>query len=202
MDGMNPRVIERLEWDDEALWSFTEYNIARDICIALLSQQTIGSNSVIVDAFAGAGGNTMAFMMFFERVYAIEVNADRKKMLDHNVQLVKQYYPESYNVITRNDFYQNVDILPDIVFFDPPWGANYRAWNNPIHCNGPDGIVPFEDLIFGCRARISVVKVPDGYNIAELNRQLIVGGVGYIFKTKSYPIPNTMHVLFICYVMK
>jgi predicted RNA methylase len=78
---------------------------------------------VIMDGTAGAGGNTLSFAKYFERVVAVEINKDEYKTLQHNVNKsgLKNI------ACTMGDFInERITYIP-VIFLDPPWGGpNYK----------------------------------------------------------------------------
>ena len=77
--------------------------------------------TVVVDAFAGVGGSSIAFARRGKRVIAIEMDTERIEMARHNARL--------YGVEGRIEFIQGDarQVLPRVaqgaVYFDPPWGG-------------------------------------------------------------------------------
>jgi len=167
----------KFKWDDEAMWSMTHKHIGETLCEELLKLPAISSESMITDAMASVGGNTIPFSRYFASVTAVEINIGRKKMLDYNLQLhgIK-------NVTTIHEDYSDVmySIRQDIVFFDPPWGLGYRKNQNMrIKINDKH----IEDLISRCRAKYVMVKLPRNYDFAffesRVSPHLIVGEISY-----------------------
>mmetsp|Transcript_9428 Transcript_9428/g.30144 ORF Transcript_9428/g.30144 Transcript_9428/m.30144 type:complete len:577 (-) Transcript_9428:17-1747(-) len=89
--------------------------------------------SVIVDAFAGCGGNAIQFAFTCERVIAIERDAARLELARGNARV--------YGVEDRIEFVHadaiewmkgvasgSSGLRPDVVFLSPPWGGpDYQA---------------------------------------------------------------------------
>ena len=76
---------------------------------------------LIIDAFAGVGGNAIQFAFTCERVVAIDIDAARLQLARHNAGV--------YGVADRVDFL-HADFLQlapslraDVVFLSPPWGG-------------------------------------------------------------------------------
>lgn len=76
---------------------------------------------IIVDAFCGAGGNTIQFAKTCQKVIAIDIDPKKIEMAKHNAMI--------YGVIDRidfivGDFFQLASTLKaDAVFLSPPWGG-------------------------------------------------------------------------------
>ncbi|XP_037049141.1 trimethylguanosine synthase isoform X2 [Bradysia coprophila] len=76
---------------------------------------------IIIDAFCGAGGNSIQFAMTCEKVIAIDIDPKKIEMAKHNAAI--------YGVADRiefivGDFLTLVDSLKaDVIFLSPPWGG-------------------------------------------------------------------------------
>lgn len=76
---------------------------------------------VIVDAFCGAGGNTIQFAKTCGRVIAIDIDEKKIEMAKHNASI--------YGVSDRIDFIVGdyfklaSTLKADVVFLSPPWGG-------------------------------------------------------------------------------
>ncbi|KAF2887114.1 hypothetical protein ILUMI_19059 [Ignelater luminosus] len=85
----------------------------------------------IVDAFCGAGGNTIQFAKTCKKVIAIDIDPQKVELARHNAEI--------YGVTDRiqfivGDFFKLADTLEaDVVFLSPPWGGlqykKYRRYN-------------------------------------------------------------------------
>ena len=111
---------------------------------------------VVVDAFCGAGGNTIQLAFTCERVIAIDIDRTKIEIARHNAAI--------YGVADRIEFIVGdyLKLAPyikaDVVFLSPPWGGpNYT------------------------RAKVFNIKtmmVPDGETIFELTKG-ITGSIAY-----------------------
>lgn len=76
---------------------------------------------VIIDAFCGAGGNTIQFAKTCQRVIAIDIDEKKIEMAKHNAGI--------YGVADRiefivGDYFKLASSLKaDVVFLSPPWGG-------------------------------------------------------------------------------
>ncbi|KAL0020680.1 hypothetical protein WJX79_010788 [Trebouxia sp. C0005] len=77
--------------------------------------------SVIVDAFAGVGGNAIQFALTCDRVIAVELSAQRLELAKHNAEV----YGVAHKIdFICGDFLQVAATLQaDMVFLSPPWGG-------------------------------------------------------------------------------
>ena len=78
-------------------------------------------SDLIVDAFAGVGGNAIQFAFTCERVVAVDIDAERLRLAKHNATV--------YGVADRICFVHGdfLELAPrmraDVVFLSPPWGG-------------------------------------------------------------------------------
>lgn len=97
--------------------------------IALHMAQAAPDNKcILIDAFAGAGGNTIAFAKSnrWKRVYAIEKDPETLKCAKHNAELYGMADKITWFVGDCFDLLQNQlkDLAPySVIFGSPPWGG-------------------------------------------------------------------------------
>ncbi|XP_046630637.1 uncharacterized protein LOC124310719 isoform X2 [Daphnia pulicaria] len=125
----------RLDYD--SWFSVTPERIARHIAERCRCD-------LIVDAFCGAGGNSIQFAFKCERVIAIDIDPSKIELARHNASV--------YGVADRiefivGDFFQLAPSLKaDVVFLSPPWGGP-KYLSAPQFCledMQPNGIDIFE----------------------------------------------------------
>ncbi len=110
--------------DDEGRWSLTPEALAAEL--GTLAAQAVGAGGQVLDAGAGAGGNTIGFARAGLRVVAVEVDAERAADLRHNAarygvdDLVRTVVGDASEAAAHTD--------ADLLFVDPPWGVD---WNRP-----------------------------------------------------------------------
>lgn len=103
-----------IKLDRESWFSVTPEKVA--IYTAMRCQ-----SDVIVDAFCGAGGNTIQFAKTCQRVIAIDIDEKKIEMAKHNASI--------YGVADRiefivGDYFALASTLKaDVVFLSPPWGG-------------------------------------------------------------------------------
>lgn len=196
-------IVKHFHWDEEALWSFTDFQIGKYICLYLLSLDNISRRSTIIDAFASIGGSAIPFGHCFDKVHAVEANDERKKMLDANLRLFALD-----NVKTYSDYFQNVvsSVRYDVAFFDPPWGLDYRKFavgTLRITVPGPTSSIDLEDIVSMARTpgvKYCIVKLPFNYDMDYFAQRLKLDRTGEIIHVKNYERPNTCCVVFIRYL--
>ncbi|KAI9140166.1 RNA cap guanine-N2 methyltransferase-domain-containing protein [Paraphysoderma sedebokerense] len=102
--------------DEEGWFSVTPENIA-----AHIAERCRGD--VIIDAFAGVGGNAIQFAFTCERVIAIDKSPIRLACLKRNAQV---YGVEDRIECILGDFFELAKsrrLKADVVFLSPPWGG-------------------------------------------------------------------------------
>ncbi len=110
--------------DDEGRWSLTPEALAAEL--GTLAAHTLGAGGHVLDAGAGAGGNSIGFARAGLRVVAIETDPSRAADLRHNTarygvgDLVQTVVGDAVGAAARID--------ADLLFVDPPWGVD---WNRP-----------------------------------------------------------------------
>ncbi len=137
------RFDDGIKMDAEGWYSVTPESIAAHIAIRCRS-------AVVIDAFAGCGGNAIQFAMTCERVVAIEIDPVRLACARHNARV--------YGVEDRIDFILGdfVSLAPrlqaDVIFLSPPWGG-------PEYVNAE---------VFDIRSML----VPDGFELYRMSRRI------------------------------
>jgi hypothetical protein len=109
---------DKLLLDEEALYSTTDQMTGNRIAKEI--NNYIDSNGTITDATACIGGSALAFAQVFKNINAIELNRERFKYLEHNINLlnlqnVKCIYGDSLQICK--------EIEQDVIFLDCPWGG-------------------------------------------------------------------------------
>ncbi|KAL0365123.1 UNVERIFIED_CONTAM: Trimethylguanosine synthase [Sesamum angustifolium] len=109
--------------DEEGWFSVTPEEIA-----ARQAERCAGAG-VVIDAFAGVGGNAIQFAKVCHRVVAVDVDPNKVQLAFHNAKI---YGVEDYIDFIVGDFFQLAPFLKgDVVFLSPPWGGpSYKAKEN------------------------------------------------------------------------
>lgn len=93
-----------------------------------MAQSAPAGRSILVDAFAGAGGNSIAFALSgrWKRVYAIEKNPAVLQCAKHNAKIygvadkITWFEGDCFEIIKN----QLKDLAPySVLFASPPWGG-------------------------------------------------------------------------------
>jgi trimethylguanosine synthase len=93
-----------------------------------LGTGTPSEKAILIDAFAGAGGNTIAFALSgrWKRVYAIEKDPQVLACAKHNAKvygvedLISFYEGDCFEII-RNELKEMAEY--SVIFASPPWGG-------------------------------------------------------------------------------
>lgn len=169
--------------DAQGAYSLTPLCIAEERNRAQLPACGIGTEEahVIIDATAGVGGNTVSFMLGFpdSTVHALEPNADRVRMLQHNVAAVHKSarVPTADTHCVQAEFTDLFGRLAHllractVLYLDPEWGG--PAYHDKAqvqlslqsHCStagyDPDLVACVAHaLAAGPRLRAVVLKLP------------------------------------------
>ncbi|XP_020584538.1 uncharacterized protein LOC110027433 [Phalaenopsis equestris] len=115
------RFDEGIKLDEESWFSVTPEQIAKHHAIRC-------STGIVVDCFAGVGGNAIQFAMRNNNVIAIDVDPIKIDYAKHNADI--------YGVSARIDFIEGdffkiaSSLKGDVAFLAPPWGG-------PSYCKQP-----------------------------------------------------------------
>jgi len=118
----------------------------------------------ILDGTSGIGGNTISFGLHFSNLISIEINKERFKFLQKNIEIfninAKLYDDDMLNHL--NDDY-------DLIFIDPPWGGPNYKLEKSISLSL--GNIKLNDLtkILRDKNKIIVYKLPFNYNLSEFS---------------------------------
>lgn len=146
------------------------------------------NNSIITDATAGVGGNTISFAKNFKFVYSVEIDKTRSEYLLNNINVynlknVKVINDDCLNVINKIDNH-------DVVFIDPPWGGrsykdfkmlklNISNISLETLCNNI-----FDKQKMKCTPNIIVLKLPVNYNLRYLYQKIMSSKI-YFYDLKK-----------------
>ncbi|XP_038223315.1 trimethylguanosine synthase isoform X2 [Zerene cesonia] len=111
------RFDEGIKLDRESWFSVTPQNVAWHIANKY-------SYDVVLDAFCGAGGNTIQFAHTCHKVIAIDIDPLKIEMAKHNAQVYG--VADKIEFIVGDFFEMAPNLNADMVFLSPPWGGpNY-----------------------------------------------------------------------------
>jgi len=136
----------RFETDAQGAYSLTPLHIAEQrnrTQLPACGVRAAGAH-VIIDATAGVGGDAVSFMLGFPHstVHALEPNADRVRMLQHNVAAMhrKARVPTGHTYCVQAEFADLFGRLAQllsactVLYLDPEWGG--PAYHNEAQAHG------------------------------------------------------------------
>lgn len=117
------RFDEGIMLDEESWYSVTPEPIARHIAERCIAKDSTGT--IVIDAFCGAGGNTIQFAAVSPhvRVIAIDIDPDKIALAQNNAAV---YGVEDRIEFIVGDYMQLAAtgrLKADVVFLSPPWGG-------------------------------------------------------------------------------
>jgi len=154
--------------DDEARISLTPEPLADALAAELVAS---GARSLL-DLCAGAGGNAIAFARAGLRVVAVERDAARLALLAHNARV---YGVDAQIERVCGDAIEAArERSADVLFIDPPWGADYDRARTSV-----DALPPLREVLEVVRARAIergegeafgrvIAKVPPSFDVASV----------------------------------
>ncbi len=192
-------LVQLLAENEEGLWSFTSQDIALEIARKILTLPGVTPNSTITDLMAGIGGNVIQFAQEFRHVNAIEIDPKRAKILRNNVDVFGFANVNVYSGGFQDHIGQ---LTQDIVYFDPPWGLNYKLHSRlRIMINGPnDSQSSLEQAVCDMRDRAlyAVVKIPVNYDMDYFAQN--TASVCCVVSSKNFTRPNSMRIIILRYI--
>lgn len=112
-------------------------NILDSKIAAHMGEAAPDGRSILIDAFAGAGGNSIAFALTgkWKRVYAIEKNPAVLQCAKHNAKIygvdkkITWFEGDCFEILKN----QLKDLAPySVIFASPPWGGRLPLPEYPM----------------------------------------------------------------------
>lgn len=153
-----------LKYDDEGLWSITLPDDADLISNIIINE--IGVNNNIIDCNSGIGGNSISFAKYFKKVISIELDYNRYKILENNINL---FNLTNVNII-NDDCIHYLNTIYDCYFFDPPWGGYGYKKIEKLSIKLSN--LSLKDIINKIRINTNhkiIFKLPNNYNLTEFS---------------------------------
>ncbi|KAM4077513.1 hypothetical protein ACJW30_12G143700 [Castanea mollissima] len=119
---------EGIKMDEEGWYSVTPEQIAIRHALRCVAA-TAKPNPVVIDCFAGVGGNAIQFARMCCSVVAIDIDPKKLELAINNAKIYGVQHCIDFIV---GDFFQLAPSLKgDIVFLAPPWGGpSYKSIEN------------------------------------------------------------------------
>tara|TARA_B100000085_G_C18446405_1_gene472954 strand:- start:295 stop:849 length:555 start_codon:yes stop_codon:yes gene_type:complete len=136
------------------------------------------SSSVITDATACIGGNSVFFIKDFKRVNLVEKDYSNFKILKMNTGCPNTTYNCSYLWI-------KFMLIQDIIYFDPPWGGSEYKSKKKIDLFLDDvNILDIIDELYNY-TKIVALKVPNNFNVFKIEDNFWLHKIYNITKCKK-----------------
>jgi hypothetical protein len=153
-----------LKYDTEGLWSISLPPDAETIT-NIIKKYTPNHNKIF-DATGGLGGNVISFSKNFNLVISCEINDERFKLLENNLDV---FGIKNVNLIC-GDCLNNLDNLVDAYFFDPPWGGPEYKFNNKTTIKlGDYNLIQVVEKIRKLNNSPIFIKLPGNYDLTEFS---------------------------------
>ena len=173
-------IYTNLQVDSEVLLYITHRSDSEKIS-SLIIQKLISLdnnktalNSIIVDATACIGGDTITFCKNFGIVIPIEENSLRFKYLINNLKVYEfnNVYPIEGNAM---DMIPNIEMPIDVIYIDPPWGGKEYKLQEKLELSF--ATFALEDVIiklFGSIKSLKIIalKLPKNYDYENFQKKL------------------------------
>lgn len=142
------------------------YSVTPEIISEYQAKRLSEKYQVVLDGFCGAGGNTIQFAKYFQKVIANDIDSVKSELCDHNC---KVYNVRDRVELTTSSFLTLQNPKVDLVYIAPPWGG-------PEYTSNPnyslyEGITPAIDEIIKKAFEISeniVLSLPRNINVTEM----------------------------------
>lgn len=181
----------KLRGDSEIIMSTDEKDVKKIISytkekrhiaekITDIMSSIITDDSVVIDATAGVGGDTIVFAEQFKLIHAIEINEVRYKLLNEEVSRHDYKNIVTYNEKFDLNFIEDKNIEADAIFFDPPWGGRgaMKVKKLIIGFNGVSIAHFVSDIMKKYKGmRVAFIKLP--LNYYERDFQMSFNGAEY-----------------------
>jgi predicted RNA methylase len=154
-----------LQYDLEGVWSISLPSEA-DLITNIIKKHTTNCKKIF-DGTGGLGGNVISFSKNFNSVITCEINKERFKILENNLNIfgIKNVQ------IVQDDCLNNLELVVDAYFFDPPWGGPEYKFNNKTTIKlGNSDLVEVVEKIRKLNDSPVFIKLPGNYDLDEFNK--------------------------------
>ena len=109
--------MEKLQYDNEGLWSITHPDTSNTISEEILKLSfELNLNKNIIDLNAGLGGNLLSFANFFDKVGGVEIDDNRFQILKNNLENynydnIQIYHDDCIEIIPKIENYYDIFFL-------------------------------------------------------------------------------------------
>ena len=151
----------KIKGDTEGFYSLS-YKEDADLLSNIIKEKF--GDVKILDGTAGIGGNSISFGLHFTNLISIEINKERFKYLESNLEMF-----QIKSKLINDDVLNHLNEDYDLVFFDPPWGGpNYKLEKL---LSLKLGNIKLKDLTKQLKEmnKTIVFKLPFNYNLLEFS---------------------------------
>jgi hypothetical protein len=176
-DFVNYDNIWKIKMDKVSIYSITPYRMSLKI-IDIMNGYINIRDSIITDACACVGGDSINFIKRFKFVNSIELSKERCDFLKNNLKL----YPyKNYKIYNEDCLKRIKKLKQDIIYLDLPWdGKKYKYVESlNLSLNNIDSSKIVEDLIK--YTKIICFKIPKNFNINDFRENI---KIKYIYQYK------------------
>lgn len=156
-----------LKYDLEGIWSISLPSDAELITNIIIKNTT--NCKKIFDGTGGLGGNLISFSKNFNSIITCEINEERFKMLENNLNVygIKNVQLVQGNCLDNLEANANADAY----FFDPPWGGPEYKFNNKTTIKlGKYNLVQVVEKIRQLNNSPIFIKLPGNYDMEEFSQ--------------------------------
>ena len=154
-----------LKYDLEGIWSIT-LPLDAELITNIIKKNTINCKTIF-DGTGGLGGNVISFSKNFNSVITYEINKERFKLLEHNLNV---FGIKNVKLI-QEDCLNNLESDVDAYFFDPPWGGPEYKFNNKTTIKlGEYNLIQIIEKIRKLNNAPIFIKLPGNYDMEEFNQ--------------------------------
>ena len=151
-----------LKLDSEGGYSLSHKSDADQL--SLIIKEKYGDIK-IMDATAGLGGNSISFGKIFTNVISIEIDENRCKLLQENLELYKVN-----NTVFCGNFMNFINMDYDLILIDPPWGGPNYKFEKSIKLTIDNKSLKEITIMLREKGKIVVFKLPFNYYINEFDK--------------------------------
>lgn len=138
----------------------------------------ISCNSVITDATACIGGNSIFFIRDFKRVNLVEKDFKNFQILKLNTNCPESTFNCSYNWV-------KFMLTQDVVYFDPPWGGTEYKSKKKIDLYLDNiNVLEIINEIYNY-TRIVALKVPNNFDVSRIDNTFWYHKIHNVIKNKK-----------------
>ena len=165
----------KLKGDTEGMYSLS-YKEDADLLSNIIKDKF--GDIKIIDGTSGIGGNSISFGLHFSSIVSIEINKERFKYLQANLEFFKLKC-----TLYNDDMLNHLNDDYDLIFIDPPWGGpNYKLEKSLSLSLGNIKLKELTKILRELN-KIIVYKLPFNYNLNDFSEYNYE-----IYKIKNYLI--------------